>query len=68
MSVLAQGMVEGLLYKFAGQASDQWSVRLSHLLIVAIACGLRDGFGGTPLPCNAQGYLEETIERYREVN
>ena len=40
-SVLAQGMGEGLLSKFFGQASGKWSVRLLHLLIVASDCGLR---------------------------
>ena len=38
--ILAHGMGEGLLSKFAGQASGKWSVRLSRLLIVANARGI----------------------------
>ena len=62
-SVLAQGMGQGLLLKFAGQASGKWSVCLLRFLIVANAFGLWGGFGGTPLPWHAQGSLEVTIKR-----
>ena len=52
-SVLEQGMGEGLLLTFAGQASGEWSIRFSRLLIFANACGLHGIFGGTSLPWHA---------------
>ena len=61
-SVLAQGMGEGLLSKFAVQTSGKWSICLSRLLIVENDRGLRGGFGGMPLPWHPQGSLEVTIE------
>ena len=45
-SILEQVMGEGLLSKFAGQASGKWSFHLSHFLIVVSTRGLRGGVWG----------------------
>ena len=44
-SALAQGVGEGLLPTFSGQASGEWSVHFFRLLIVVNARGLRGGLG-----------------------
>ena len=38
------------------------------MLIVANACGLRGGVGGTPLPWHSQGSLEVNIEREKGIS
>ena len=62
-------MGEGLLSTFDGQVSGRWSVHLLRFLIIANTRGLWGGwgFGGTPLPWHAQGYLEVTTEIERGI-
>ena len=57
VSVLAQGMGDGLSSTFSSQARGKWSVHLLRLMIVENYRWLQGGFGGTPLPWQNLGIL-----------